>query len=29
MFIGVPRIFDRIYGGVVGQMEKAGAWPLP
>jgi len=24
MFIGVPRIFDRIYGAVTGQIQKAG-----
>lgn len=24
LFIGVPRIFDRIYAGVTGQIDKAG-----
>jgi hypothetical protein len=26
IFIGVPRIFDRIYGGVTGQIKKASEW---
>jgi hypothetical protein len=27
LFIGVPRIFERIESGVMGQVARGGGWP--